>query len=136
MIIPNIMVSDMARSLAFYRGKIGLDLVMAVAATWTALPDTDAATAVFVILAGHGGQLMLQVASSLREELPQLAATPAFTGTLYLRGFDPRQVLDRLEPGQSVKPIECQWYGMLEAYVRDPDGYVICLGVEDGPPVV
>jgi catechol 2,3-dioxygenase-like lactoylglutathione lyase family enzyme len=134
MIIPNLMVTDMAASLAFYRGQLGLELVTAISATRDILGDTTGSDAVFVILAGQGGQLMLQTAASLREELPALAAQPAYTGTIYLRGLDPRPLTGRFASTQIVKPLERQWYGMLELYVRDPDGYIVCLAAADGPP--
>lgn len=136
MIIPNLMVSDMARSFAFYRTGLGLDLVMAIASDRQVLADTNGSEAVFAILSGAGGQLMLQTTQSLRAELPSLAASPSYTGTIYMRGIDPRPIAERLQPVQIVKPIELQWYGMLELYVRDPDGYIVCLGIADGPPPV
>ena len=135
MIIPNLMVSDMARSFAFYRGKLGLDLVMAMSPNREVLSQTDGRDAVFAILSGQDGQLMLQTAASLRAELPQLAVKPGFTGAIYIRGLDPRLVVERVDPGEIVKPLELQWYGMLEAYVRDPDGYIVCAAIADGPPV-
>jgi catechol 2,3-dioxygenase-like lactoylglutathione lyase family enzyme len=136
MIIPNLMVNDMAKSLAFYRDGLRLDLVTAISADREVLADTDGSDAVFAILSGAGGQLMLQSASSLRAELPDLADTPAFTGTIYMRGIDPRPVLARLPSTAIIKPVALQWYGMLEAYVRDPNGYIICLGMADGPPTM
>ena len=134
MIIPNLMVSDMARSLAFYRTGIGLDLVMAISGDRQVLAETDGSDAVFAILSGTGGQLMLQTTENLRAELPSLAATPSYTGTIYMRGLDPRPISERLDPAYIVTPVELQWYGMLELYARDPDGYIVCLAIADGPP--
>lgn len=134
MIIPNLMVADMARSLAFYRGVLGFTLVTAVSADRGTLAETDGQDAVFVILAAADGQLMLQTRQSLRAEQPSLADHPAFTGTIYLRGVDPRPLMAAIPPGRIVKAPERQWYGMLEAYIRDPDGYILCLGIADGPP--
>ena len=135
MIIPNLMVSDMARSLDFYRNKLGLELVTAISARREVLQDTDGSDAIFAILAGQGGQLMLQLAPNFREELPQLAAAPSFTGTIYMRGLDPRPITPRLAAAEIVKPVALQWYGMLEGYFRDPDGYIVCAGVTAEPPV-
>lgn len=136
MIIPNLMVADMARSLAFYRGVLGFTLVTAVSADRGTLAETDGHDAVFAILSAAGGQLMLQTRQSLRAEQPTLADHPSFTGTIYLRGIDPRPLMATIPAGRIVKPIERQWYGMIEAYVRDPDGYILCLGVAEGPPPV
>jgi catechol 2,3-dioxygenase-like lactoylglutathione lyase family enzyme len=133
LIIPNLMVADMAASLAFYRGLLGFELVTAISATRDVLEATDGRDAVFAVLAAQGGQLMLQTSTSLREELPSLAAHAAFTGTIYVRGLDPRALA--IPAQHVVKPIERQWYGMLEMYLRDPDGYIVCAGCADGPPV-
>ncbi len=135
MIIPNLMVTGMARSLAFYRDKLGLELVTAVTADREVSSDELAHDAVFAILSGADGQLMLQTTRSLREELPSLARVPAFTGTIYMRGLDPTSIILRLDPADIVKPLERTWYSMFELYVRDPDGYTICIGRTDGPPV-
>jgi catechol 2,3-dioxygenase-like lactoylglutathione lyase family enzyme len=137
MIIPNLMVSDMVRSLAFYRDKIGLRVVMAIDGNREVLADTDGSNAVFVILSGlDDGELMLQSTASLRAEHPSLPTTPGFTGTIYIRGLDPRMIAAKVDPADVAKPLERQWYGMLELYLRDPDGYLICIGMADGPPVV
>lgn len=134
MIIPNLMVADMGRSIAFYRDALGLRLVMAITADRRTLTDTDGSDVVFAILSSNdGGELMLQTTASLREELPTLPAQPVFAGTLYLRGHDPRPILAKLPAAAIVKPVERQWYGMLEGYVRDPDGTIVCLGMADGP---
>jgi catechol 2,3-dioxygenase-like lactoylglutathione lyase family enzyme len=133
MIIPNLMVAEMARSLAFYRGVLGFTLVTAVSADRQTLSETDGHDAAFAILTAADGQLMLQTRQSLRAEQPSLADHPALTGTIYLRGVDPRPLIAKVPAGRIIKPIERQWYGMLEAYVRDPDGYILCLGVADGP---
>ncbi len=134
MIIPNLMVADMVQSLAFYRGVLGLKLIAAVSPSRETLKDTDGSDAVFVILSSQdGGELMLQTAASLRAEHPALPPLPVFAGTIYLRGHDPRTIWPKLTPEQIAKEPSLQWYGMLEGYVRDPDGTLICLGVPDGP---
>lgn len=136
MIVPNLMVTDMARSLAFYRDLLGLRLDFAVAADRSLLSETDGRDAVFATLDWNGAQLMLQTAESLAGELPVLAAgLPASPGgTIYLRGFDPEPVLPRLPEAAIVRGPFLQWYGMRELYLRDPDGHILCLGVPEGAP--
>jgi catechol 2,3-dioxygenase-like lactoylglutathione lyase family enzyme len=120
-------------ALAFYRDGIGLGLVVGVSPDRRTLTATDSHDAAFVILSSvDGGELMLQTTASLREEHPTLATIPAFTGTVYIRGMDPRPILPRLPAEAIVAPPTRRWYGMLEAYVRDPDGYLVCLGIADG----
>jgi catechol 2,3-dioxygenase-like lactoylglutathione lyase family enzyme len=136
LIIPNLLVTDMARSLAFYRDVLGLRVMVLVGADRTLLADGNDADAVFATLEDAEGQLMLQTAASLADELPVFAADqlPQASGTIYCRGVDPDAVAGRVAPAQVVKGPLVQWYGMRELYLRDPDGYIVCLGVPDGPP--
>jgi catechol 2,3-dioxygenase-like lactoylglutathione lyase family enzyme len=136
MIIPNLLVTDMARSLAFYRDVLGLRVTVLVGADRSVLADGDGSDAVFATLEGADGQLMLQTAASLADDLPVFAADqrPQASGTIYFRGVDPDGVAGKVAPEQAVKGPLVQWYGMRELYLRDPDGYIICLGIPEGPP--
>ena len=141
MIVPNLMVSDMGRSLRFYRDTLGMTLAMTVSPSREVEWPGDGEGAAFALLEWEGAQLMLQTAASLSAELPVFGAggadpAPAPSGTIYFRGFHPNKVLDRLAPGEIVKGPEPAWYGMMELYVRDPDGYVVCLGAPEGPAPV
>jgi hypothetical protein len=79
---------------------------------------------------------MLQTAASLAGELQVFEPdqVPVASGTIYCRGIDPAAVAGKVAPEQVVKGPLVQWYGMRELYLRDPDGYIVCLGVPDGPP--
>ncbi len=136
LIIPNLLVTDMARSLAFYRDVLGLRVAVLVGADRSVLADGDGADAVFATLEDVEGQLMLQTAASLAGELPAFEPdqVPVASGTIYCRGIDPAAVAGKVAPEQVVKGPLVQWYGMRELYLRDPDGYIVCLGVPDGPP--
>lgn len=135
MIIPNLMVTDMARSVAFYRDKLGLAVDMSVGADRSFAHGGEIAdNAVFTVLAWDGAQLMLQTVASLAGDVPAFSAdqTPSPGGTVYFRGFDPDTVAGNLSADEIVKGPETSWYGMRELYVRDPDGHIICLGAPDG----
>ncbi len=136
MIIPNLRVTDLPRSVAFYRDVLGLELALAVTAQRAMLPAGEVEGAVFATLEWNGAQLMLQTAASLAEQLDCFQATdmPSASGTVYFRGIDPRGVRERASAEQVVKGPELQWYGMLELYLRDPDGYILCVGAPEGPP--
>ena len=136
MIVPNLMVRDMARSVAFYRDTLGITLTMTVSPDRKVGWPAEAGTAAFAVLKWDGGQLMLQTVASLAGELPVFAADqgPTPSGTIYFRGLHPDEVRGRVASEQVVKGPERTWYGMMEFYVRDPDGYVICLGAQDDPP--
>lgn len=136
MIIPNLMVTDMARSIAFYRDRIGLSVMVMIDAHQGVLQAGQEDRAVFATLERDGAQLMLQTNESLASELdgfrPDQVPTPA--GTVYLRGLDPLALENRVAPEAVVKGPVKQWYGMLELYVRDPDGHILCAGVPEGAP--
>ena len=134
MIVPNLMVSDMARSVRFYRDTLGMTL------TTTVSPDRDVGWpgdvggAAFAVLEWDGAQLMLQTVESLAGELSVFPPDhrPVPSGTIYFRGMHPSSVRDRVGDEQVVKGPERSWYGMMELYLRDPDGYAACVGAPDG----
>ncbi|MGM0584016.1 MAG: VOC family protein [Pseudomonadota bacterium] len=138
MIVPNLMVSDMPRAVAFWRDALGFRLVMTVDAARRAGQGTEAKPqgAVFAVLERGGDQIMLQTAESLAAELPVFDASapvPPPSGALYLQDYPPEVAAGRLPPGAVLKGPERAWYGMRELYAQDPDGHVICLAVADGP---
>ncbi|MEO1207107.1 MAG: VOC family protein [Pseudomonadota bacterium] len=140
MIIPNLMVTDMSKSIAFYRDGLGMKLKMTVKAdrSFGLAAEADPEGAVFAVLDWNGAEIMLQTNESLSEELEIFspAQKPSPAGTVYFRGFDGRTVINNLSSASIIKGPGLAWYGMLELYVRDPDGHVICLACPDGPTPV
>ena len=136
MIIPNLMVSDVGRSVRFYRDTLGMTLTMTVSSRREVGWPGELLGAAFAVLEWGGGQLMLQSVASFADELPVFAPdrAPAPSGTVYFRGLHPETVRDQVADEDIVKGPERSWYGMMELYVRDPDGYVICLGAADERP--
>ncbi|MEM1286123.1 MAG: VOC family protein [Pseudomonadota bacterium] len=136
MIIPNLLVTDMGASIAFYRDTLGFELTMALDTDRAMHTDPEGKAIVFATLAWKEAQLMLQTAASLADDLDLFtpASQPAASGTIYLRGFDP-DTIDRDALGDAVlKAPFLQWYGMKELYLKDPNGYVLCLGIPEGAP--
>ena len=136
MIVPNLMVSDMARSVRFYRDTLGMTLIMTVSPEREVGWPGEASGAAFSVLEWDGAQLMLQTVESLAGELAVFAPdhAPVASGTIYFRGLHPGSVWERVAEENVVRGPERSWYGMMEMYVRDPDGYVICLGAPEGRP--
>ncbi len=81
MIVPNLMVTDMGRSIAFYRDIIGLTLTMTVSPDHEVDWPGDGDDAAFATFDWDGAQLMLQTVASLADELAVFSAnqvpTPA-----------------------------------------------------------
>jgi lactoylglutathione lyase len=115
---PNLVVSDVERSLAFYRDVLGFALEATV-------PDQ----APYVFAAVHSGPVTI----FFNAPEPAIAEYPAFkerpiggTLTLFIEVGDIRQAYDDLRPRvHVVMPLEKKWYGVTEFAFEDPDGYVI-----------
>jgi uncharacterized glyoxalase superfamily protein PhnB len=123
-VTPNLIVSDIDRSLAFYRDVLGFSLV-------TTVPD--AAPFVFAWLKRDEVNVFLNSAGSVKESLPDLAARPiGGTNTLFIaveagttaEGIDALFDLVKTK-ARVVMPPKDQFYGMREFGIEDPDGYVI-----------
>jgi len=134
MIIPNLIVADMDRSIAFYRDLLGLKDTMSVSAAKDYSPDGLVDNAVFAALNWDGAELMLQTRDSMVEENPQFAEPPSGgpMGITFIRGYDPKLVADRVPAEFHIRGPETTWYGMNELTLRDPDGHIVTLALPTG----
>ena len=123
-VTPNLIVTDIARSTAFYRDVLGFTIV-------TTVPE--AAPHVFVWLQRDGVSVFLNVAAGVAEDLPALASRAiGGTNTLFITieaeslesGID-RLFRDVDGRAEVLMPLRNQFYGMREFGVADPDGYVV-----------
>jgi len=85
MIIPNLMVTDMVRSIGFYRDVLGMTVTMMVSQEKQVLTEGDGEGVIFATLDWTGSQLMLQTVGSLAEELPvfNVESKPARSGWIH-----------------------------------------------------
>ena len=115
---PNLMVEDVAATVAFYRDTLGF----AVTAT---VPDEVAP--VWANVTANGLSLMFQARASLTEELPQLAGRAiGASQTLYI-GVDDADALYAAirERAQIIKAPYTAFYNAREFYIQDPNGYLL-----------
>lgn len=116
---PNLIVSDIDRSLAFYRDELGFSVV-------TTVPEQP--PFVFAMLQAGGVELFLNDAKLALKEHPEWAGRPmvAFGHSLFIETDGIDELYARLS-GQAPTwmPIVTQWYGLREFGVADPDGYLI-----------
>ena len=115
---PNLIVSDVDRSMAFYREVLGFSVSQTV---------PDAAPYVFAIVTSGDVQIFLNAPGPAVEEYPALKDRPVGgTLTLFIEVDDIRdsyaQLKDRV---QVVMPLEKKWYGVTEFAFLDLDGYII-----------
>lgn len=117
---PNLIVSNVEQSIAFYRDTLGL-------AVETTVPDV--APYVFAIVRAGGVRLFFNAPEPAVTEYPAFANRPlGGTLTLFIEVTGIRELYARLQPVvQIVMPIEVKWYGPTEFAFEDPDGYVITI---------
>jgi len=115
---PNLVVSSVERSLAFYRGVLGFS----VAAT---VPEQ--APYVFAILQSGPVEVFVNAREAAAEEYPAFRDRPIGGSlTLFVEVASIRSVYEELkESVRVVMPLEKKWYGVTEFAFEDPDGYII-----------
>jgi uncharacterized glyoxalase superfamily protein PhnB len=123
-VTPNLIVTDIDRSIAFYRDVLGFSVV-------TTVPDS--APFVFAWMRRDDVSVFLNTAGSVKEALPDLAARAVGgTNTMFMivEAETPAEGIDALfdlvkSKARVVMPLKDQFYGMREFGIEDPDGYVI-----------
>jgi len=115
---PNLMVEDVARTLAFYEDILGFEAVMT-------LPET--APFDFAIVRRDHVELMFQSRQSLSENVPALAGSAiGASQTFYIEitGLTDlyQQLQDKVE---IVVDLHTTFYGTQEVYFRDINGYIL-----------
>jgi uncharacterized glyoxalase superfamily protein PhnB len=116
-VTPNLVVSNLERSLEFYRDVLGFTLVTSVPAE----PP-------FVFAWMQRDTVSVFLNSEASAEMPAVPGTNMLFITL--TAPDRESGVDRLFADvrgrvQVVMPLTDQFYGMREFSVKDPDGYVI-----------
>jgi uncharacterized glyoxalase superfamily protein PhnB len=124
---PNLIVSSVEQSLAFYEGVLGFTRAMTV---------PEQSPFVFASVTSGPVEIFFNDQSTVVKESPQFAGK-AFGGgnTMFieLEGVDAYH--DAIKGGvKMVMPIVTQWYGMREFAIEDPDGYVITFAQRVGAP--
>jgi uncharacterized glyoxalase superfamily protein PhnB len=115
---PNLIVSSVEQSLAFYCDVLGFTRTMTV-------PDQSP----FVFAAVQSGpvEIFLNAPGPAEEEYPALRGRPlGGTLTLFIEVSGIEKVYDDVKSKVKIAmPIERKWYGTTEFAFEDPDGYVI-----------
>ena len=133
-LIPNLMVADVSRSVAFYCELLDFELVMAVPEdsreVLFALPEGR--RLVYALVKNGVAQLMFQEQASLRQDVPAFAnSTPGAAVSFYMEQATKEELeayaAKAATEARIVKAPFDTWYGMRECYFTDPDGYVLCL---------
>ncbi len=129
-LIPNLMVGNVARSLAFYCDVLGFAFLMGVVEEGGPVADDRSSEKdfLFAMVNSGGATLMLQSQESLREDVPAFAhSEPGASVSFFMEVPDLDALVARVSG--HVTPLHGPrdtWYGMREWYIADPDGYVLC----------
>ncbi len=124
---PNLIVSSVDQSLAFYADVLGFDRGMTV-------PEQP--PFVFASVTSGPVEIFFNDRSTVSKESPQLAGK-AFGGgnTMFVEIEDIDGYHERIKARvKMVMPLVTQWYGMREFAIEDPDGYVITFAQPTGQP--
>jgi catechol 2,3-dioxygenase-like lactoylglutathione lyase family enzyme len=115
---PNLIVSSVERSIAFYRDVLGFALQ-------TTVPD--ASPYVFAIVQSGAVEIFLNAPEPAITEYPAFRDRPiGGTLTLFIQVDDVRGAHEALKSRVPiVMPLEKKWYGVTEFAFTDPDGYII-----------
>jgi catechol 2,3-dioxygenase-like lactoylglutathione lyase family enzyme len=121
---PNLIVSDVARSVAFYRDVLGFTVEATV---------PDEAPYVFASVQSGPAEIFLNAPDPATAEYPAFKNRPiGGTLTLFMEVAGIRQSHDALKDRvRIVLPLEHKWYGVTEFAFEDPDGYVITFAERD-----
>jgi uncharacterized glyoxalase superfamily protein PhnB len=115
---PNLIVSDVQRSIDFYRDVLDFTVSQTV---------PDQGPFVFAMVTRGGVEVFLNAPEPARAEYPALAARDIGGSlTLFMHVTGIRQAYEQLKDRVPVvMPLEKKWYGVTEFAFTDPDGYVI-----------
>jgi catechol 2,3-dioxygenase-like lactoylglutathione lyase family enzyme len=115
---PNLIASNVDRSVAFYRDVLGFAVEASV---------PDAAPLVFAWMKRGNVDVFLNAPEAAIEEYPAFKDRPiGGTLTLFFEVAGIRDAYAVLESQvRVVMPLEKKWYGMTEFAFEDPDGYLI-----------
>jgi catechol 2,3-dioxygenase-like lactoylglutathione lyase family enzyme len=123
-VCPLLQVFDMPASLAFYRDKLGFEIV-------DSAPKGKGDHVDWVWLRRAGANLMLNTAydpDAVRPPAPDEARVAAHDDTVLFFGCpDVDGAYDYLQQhGVSCEPPKVAPYGMKQLYLKDPDGFTLC----------
>ena len=115
---PNLIVSSVERSLAFYIDTLGFTRGLTV-------PEQP--PFVFASVTSGAVEIFFNDAATAVKEYPGFAGKPiGATGTLFIEMEGVDALHDRLKPRvKIVMPIVTQFYGLREFAIEDVDGYVL-----------
>ena len=123
---PNLIVSDVLRSLEFYRDVLGFTVAVTV---------PEAEPFVFAVVQSGPVEIFLNAPEPAIAEYPAFKNRPiGGTLTLFVEVANIALAHATLQDKvRIVMPLEHKWYGSTEFAFEDPDGYLITFAERDEP---
>ena len=123
---PNLIVSDVLRSLEFYRDVLGFTVAVTV---------PEAEPFVFAVVQSGPVEIFLNAPEPAIAEYPAFKDRPiGGTLTLFVEVANIALAHATLQDKvRIVMPLEHKWYGSTEFAFEDPDGYLITFAERDEP---
>jgi len=119
---PNIFVSDLQKTIEFYK-MLGFDLAVTV-------PDTG--DPVFAMMVCGSVTFMFQSFDSLGDELPEISRQDGGSLLLYIQLKGIRALYERIKGRVTVlKGLEKTFYGATEFSIRDINNYVLTFAEDE-----
>ena len=123
-VTPNLVVSDVSRSLAFYRDVLGFSLV-------TTVPE--APPFAFAWMQRDSVSVFLNSLEAVRHDNPELGRRPIGGSNMLFVALEAPTIAEGVDAMRTaidgrarvVMELKDQFYGLREFGVEDPDGYVI-----------
>jgi len=124
---PNLVVSNVERSLAFYRDVLGFAADVTV---------PDQAPYVFAMLRSGPVEIFLNASEAAVAEYPAFKDQRiGGTFTMFVEVSGIERVYEALKPQVKIAmPLQKKWYGMTEFAFEDPDGYLITFAERQAGP--
>lgn len=122
-LVPNLMVENVRESIAFYSHVLGFSVVSDV-------PHADDPSVLnWAMLDRDDVNIMLQARASFNEDVPGTTGMPVGASlTFYLSVTDLDALVEEIRPRVTVvQDVHQAWYGAMEFYFRDPNGYIWCI---------
>ncbi|CAA6822766.1 MAG: Unknown protein, partial [uncultured Thiotrichaceae bacterium] len=139
MLIPNLMVENVQKTMRFYHDVLGFELMAAVVDMQAGMDETNIILDVndehsldWVNMKRGEIELMFQSRASLSTEVPELAEVAiGASQTLYLRCEGLQSLYKKVKGSVDIiKEPHNKFYGMREFYVKDINGYILCFAEE------
>ncbi len=126
---PNFEVTDIKKTVDFYKENFGFTLAMAVPETQDGVEQTlsNSKNYVYAMMQKDNVEFMFQRSDSFKEDLVfakdlDMGATVSFY--MEIEGID--ELYHSLKnKNLQITELKTTWYGMQEFYVRDLNGYIL-----------